>query len=52
MQRGRNEIQDSSWKANYQRYCEEAVKVIQKGDATDGYSLLKEVLKRWEGKPP
>lgn len=52
LQQGRNEIQDSSWKANYQRYCEKAVKVIQAGDATDGYSLLKEVLKRWEGKPP
>ena len=52
LQRGRNEIQDSSWAANYQRYCEEAIKVIQTGDATDGYLLLKEVLKRWEGKPP
>ena len=26
--------------------------MIQAGDAKDGYSLLKEVLKRWEVKPP
>ncbi len=52
LQQGRNEIQDGSWKANYQRYCEESVKVIESGNATDGYTLLKEVLKCWEGKPP
>ena len=39
LQQGRNEIQDSSWKANYQRYCEEATVLMQhilsfKGDVT------------------
>ena len=52
LQTGRNEILDETWKCNYQRYCEEALRVLAKGKVIDGHGLLQETLKKWAGMPP
>jgi integrase len=50
---GRNEILPATWKANYQPYIDEALRLLatDKG-ITDGHGLLQAVLVKWTGKAP
>ena len=48
----RNEIRATTWRDNYQSYVEEALRLIAAGEASDGHSLLKGTLAKWEGMAP
>ena len=50
LMKGGNQIKEKTWRHNYSTYIEEAISLIEAGKATDGYSLLRETLQRWEGK--
>ena len=50
---GRNEILPATWKANYQPYIEEALRLLDSDKGiTDGHGLLQAVLVKWSGKAP
>ena len=50
---GRNEILPATWKANYQPYVEEALRLLDSDKGiTDGHGLLQAVLVKWSGKAP
>ena len=48
----RNEIRATTWRDNYQTYVEEALRLIEAGEASDGHSLLKGTLAKWSGMAP
>ncbi|QNI77560.1 site-specific integrase [Synechococcus sp. MVIR-18-1] len=48
----RNEILAKTWSDNYEPYINEALRLINSGDATDGHTLLKNTLSKWAGKAP
>ena len=48
----RNEIRATTWRDNYQPYVEEALRLIEAGEASDGHSLLKGTLAKWSGMAP
>ena len=50
-QEGRNQIIDATWRKAYELFFDVAIPLIDSGQVTDGYSLLRETLQHWEGKP-
>ena len=48
----RNEILAKTWSDNYEPYINEALRLINSGEATDGHTLLKNTLSKWAGKAP
>ena len=50
LQSGGNEINDKTWRYNYAIYIEHGIDLVNAGKVCDGYSLLRETLKQWEGK--
>ncbi|MFQ6538749.1 MULTISPECIES: hypothetical protein [Aphanothece] len=52
LQQGRNQILTKTWKANYEPYLLEALRLLrQPAPPADGYELLKRTLERWKAKP-
>ena len=50
LQSGGNQIGDKTWRYNYGIYIDHAIALVDAGKVTDGYTLLRETLKRWESK--
>lgn len=48
----RNEILAKTWIDNYEPYINEALRLINSGESTDGHTLLKNTLAKWAGKAP
>ena len=49
---GGSQIQPKTWETNWKPFIDEAIKVLgSKNKPTDGYTLLKAVLKKWKHAP-